>query len=385
MPVGTAADSSSLAAVITAYLNGTSSPEPFQTAAPQTHRVSHGAPITLPKNPKKSQKFPCKRHTHAPRIPPLPSHCPAYPAVNLPLSQTTQRHRKPHGVSHGLPRRSPSGRRRAHPSSLHRSYKSYKSYASATPTHPAYPRCHHIARHTPAVNFRPSHSRQRHRKPTGYHMTPPSSLHRSYKSYKSYASVTPTHPAYRRCHQKSPAYPCGKSTPGYAPRIPPLPSNRQAYPTGTFAPEPNQTAALQTHGVSHGAPITLPKIPKKSPKFPCKRPPTQHAYRRCHQKSLAYLNGTSSPEPFQTAAPQTHGVSHDLPRRSPSGRRRAHPSCQTGQTGQTGQTQAPRPRTPHTAVAITLPGIPQRHIFARAIPDSGTANPRGIQRHTITR
>ena len=79
MPVGTAADSSSLAAVITAYLNGTSSPEPFQTAAPQTHRVSHGAPITLPKIPKKSQKFPCKRHAPAPRIPPLPSRCPAYP------------------------------------------------------------------------------------------------------------------------------------------------------------------------------------------------------------------------------------------------------------------------------------------------------------------
>ena len=122
----------------------------------------------------------------------------------------------------------------------------------------------------PAVNLPPSHSRQRHRKPTGYHMTPPSSLHRSYKSYKSYASVTPTQHAYRRCHQKSPAYPCGKST----------------------------------------------------------------------------------TEPCQTAAPQTHGVSHGLPRRSPSGRRRAHPSCQTGQTGQTGQTQAPHPRPPHTAVAI---------------------------------
>ena len=81
-----------------------------------------------------------------------------------------------------------------------------------------------LSQHTPAAHLRPSHSRQRHRKPTGYHMTPPSSLHRSYKSYKSYASVTPTQHAYRRCHQKSPAYPCGKSAPGYAPRTPPLSS-----------------------------------------------------------------------------------------------------------------------------------------------------------------
>ena len=110
--MGTAVGSLCLAAVITAYPCGTSSPEPFQTAAPQTP-----------------------------------------------------------GVSHDLPRRSPSGRRRAPPSSLHRSYKSYKSYASATPTHPAYHRCHHVARHTPAVNLPPSHARQRHRKPPGYHMT----------------------------------------------------------------------------------------------------------------------------------------------------------------------------------------------------------------------
>jgi len=68
-------------------------------------------------------------------------------------------------------------------------------------------------------------------------------------------------------------------------------------------------------------------------------------------------NGNSSPEPNHTAAQQTHGVSHGLPRRSPSGRRRAHPFDQTGQTGQTGQTQAPRRRPPHTAVAI-LPAHP---------------------------
>ena len=37
------------------------------------------------------------------------------------------------GLSRGLPRRSPSGRRRAHQSLFYKSYKSYKSYASTTP------------------------------------------------------------------------------------------------------------------------------------------------------------------------------------------------------------------------------------------------------------
>ena len=85
-------------------------------------------------------------------------------------------------------------------------------------------------------------------------------------------------------------------------------------------------------------------------------------------------NGKSSPGPFHTAVPQTLGVYRGLPRRSPSGRRQAHPfaqTSQTGQTGQTGLTQAPRPRSPHTAVAIKLPCIPQRQIFARAIPNCG--------------
>ena len=63
-------------------------------------------------------------------------------------------------------------------------------------------------------------------------------------------------------------------------------------------------------------------------------------------------NGKSSPEPFHTAAQQTLGVYRGLPRRSPSGRRRAHPSCLTGLTGLTGLTHAPRRHAPQTAVAI---------------------------------
>ena len=92
-------------------------------------------------------------------------------------------------------------------------------------------------------------------------------------------------------------------------------------------------------------------------------------------------NGNSSPEPNHTAAQQTHGVSHGLPRRSPSGRRRAHPSCQTGQTGLTGltgQTQAPHPRNTHTTAAIKLPCITLTVNLRPSHSPLRQANPRGI-------
>ena len=54
---------------------------------------------------------------------------------------------------------------------------------------------------TPTAALRPSHSRLRHCKPTGYTVTPPSSFYKSYKSYTSHASVTPSQHAYRRSHQ----------------------------------------------------------------------------------------------------------------------------------------------------------------------------------------
>ncbi len=59
---------------------------------------------------------------------------------------------KPSGYKHDLPRRSPSGRRRAPPSS---SYKSYKSYVSVTPPQTAYRRCYQVARHTTEATFSP--------------------------------------------------------------------------------------------------------------------------------------------------------------------------------------------------------------------------------------
>ena len=65
------------------------------------------------------------------------------------------------------------------------------------------------ALHYPAVNLRLSHTGLRHSKPSGYHMTHPSSSYKTYKSYKSYASVTPSQTAHPRCHQTSKALPCG--------------------------------------------------------------------------------------------------------------------------------------------------------------------------------
>ena len=77
-------------------------------------------------------------------------------AVGAPMSNnhpcgTSSPRAKPHcgrqtlRVSHDLPRRSPSGRRRAPPSSFYRSYKSYKSYASITPTQHAHRRSCYFA------------------------------------------------------------------------------------------------------------------------------------------------------------------------------------------------------------------------------------------------
>ena len=51
------------------------------------------------------------------------------------------------------------------------------------------------------------------RSPSGRKRAPPSSFYKSYKSYKSYASVTPPQHAHRRSHQASKALPHGKSSP----------------------------------------------------------------------------------------------------------------------------------------------------------------------------
>ena len=186
----------------------------------------------------------------------------------------------------------------AHPSSFYKSYKSYKSYASATPTQHAYPRCHQVALHYPAVNL-PVALPQRHilpraiphcgtATPKGYHMTC-HGVARQGEDGRTHLvrQVRQVRQVRHKCHAP-------------ATRIPPLPSNRQAYPTGTFAPEPNHTAAPQTHGVSHGAPITLPTIPKKSQKFPCKRHAHADSRPPLPSSCPAVPNGNSSPEPNNT-------------------------------------------------------------------------------------
>ena len=95
----------------------------------------------FPKIPKDSHTAPHPRSPHTAVAIKKARHT---PTVNLPRVI-------PHGgwqtlgVSHGLPRRSPSGRRRAPPSSFYRSYKSYKSYASVTPTQHAYRRSCYFA------------------------------------------------------------------------------------------------------------------------------------------------------------------------------------------------------------------------------------------------
>ena len=136
---GAAAGFSSLAAVVTAYLSGKSLLVSFQTAAPQTLRVSHGAFILSDRSDKSD-----KSDTSA--TPPQHAYPVAIkktshtPTAHLCPCHSKQRHSTP-GVSHGLPLRSPSGRRRAAPNLSDRSDMSDRSDTSASPP-PAHHRCH---------------------------------------------------------------------------------------------------------------------------------------------------------------------------------------------------------------------------------------------------
>ena len=118
------------------------------------------------------------------------------------------------------------------------------------------------AKHYPCGKSSPEpNPKQRHRKPTGYHMTPPLLSYRSYKSYKSYksyASVTPPQTAYHRRYQKSLACFCGN-----------------------FLPEPNNPTAPQTHGVHRGAPTTV------NHRFYCATPPQPSSCRHYPAATLA--------------------------------------------------------------------------------------------------
>ena len=89
---------------------------------------------------------------------------------------------------------------------------------------------------TLTVNFRPSQTALRFCKPTGY----PEACHgvaRQGEDGRTHLvrQVRQVRQVRHKCHAP-------------ATRIPPLPSNRQAYPTGTFSPEPYQTAVGKPKG-----------------------------------------------------------------------------------------------------------------------------------------
>ena len=283
--MGAAADSSSLAAGFVLFSPAVNlHPEPYQTAAPQTHGVSLGAPLLSIWSIRSTRSI-SKRHTAAARKPPLLSNRHTPPAYHHPR-QTRQRHRPP-GLSRGLPRRSPSGRRRApHFVRQVRQVRQVRHprHAPAARKPPLLSN-----RHTPAVNLHPEPYQTAACKPTGYTMAPQSLSYRSYRSYKSYASATPPRPANRRCHQTGtprrhictrPKPDSGTANSRGIPRrptlsdrsdrsdrsdtsaTPPPPANRRCYQTGIplrhicpLAPHP--TAAQQTHGVYNGAPIII--------------------------------------------------------------------------------------------------------------------------------
>ena len=127
-----------------------------------------------------------------------------------------------------------SGRRRAPPSLSYKSYKSYKSYASATPTQHAHHRCHKKSPAHPIGKSAPKPNHTAAQQAHGLSRGAPIMSDKSDKSDKSDTSATPPHPAYRRCHKKSLAYPGGKSL-----------------------PEPFQTATQQALGVYSGAPLPV--------------------------------------------------------------------------------------------------------------------------------
>ena len=154
-----------------------------------------------------------------------------------------------HGVSHGLPRRSPSGRRRARPlvrlvRLVRQVRRKRHAHATRTPPLPssclAYPRGKSARCITPAVNLRPSHSTLRHCKPSGYtgachgvaRQGEDGRTNLSDRSDRSDISATPPRPANRRCYQTG---------------IPLRHIITRAIPN----------SGMQTHGVYNGAPIIL--------------------------------------------------------------------------------------------------------------------------------
>ena len=137
------------------------------------------------------------------------------------------------------------------------------------------------------------------------------------------------------------------------------------YPICYSSPEPFQTAAPQTHGVYRDAPI-LSDGSDKSDKSDLSVTPPQQAYPRSHQASPAYPIGNFSPEPNQTAASKPSGyhmTCHGVARQGEDGR-----PYLVRQVGQVRQVRFKRHAT-ETRIPpqpSSKPSIPHRQLFARA-------------------
>ena len=172
-----------------------------------------------------------------------------------------------------------------HPSSFYKSYKSYTSYASVTPAQTAYHRCYQVALHTPTATLRPSQTKLRKSKPTGYtvtHHTPlPSVNHRLPPFCKRHALAT---------------------------RIPPLLSSCLAYPCGKASPEPNQTATGKPSGyiVTHPYPS---HNSHNSHNSHASVTPPQTAYPRCYQVALHTPTATLRPSQTRLRQVNPRGIS----------------------------------------------------------------------------
>jgi len=149
-------------------------------------------------------------------------------------------------------------------------------------------------------------------------------------------------------------------------------------PSVNLHPTPYHTAAQQPPGVYSGAPI-LSDRSDKSDRSDASATPTQPAHRRCHKKSPAHPNGKSAPKPNHTAAQQTLGVSHGLPRRSPSGRRRAHQSLSYKSYKSYKSYVSATPPQPAHRRCHHIARIPLRQLFAHPPPHSGLAKTQSIR------
>ena len=171
--------------------------------------------------------------------------------------------------------------------------------------------------------------------PTGYHMTPPFCPFGPSGPLGPQASVTPAQTAYPRCYQVA-----------------------KHYPVVNSAPRAKPDSDMQTHGV-----YLCTQVLNNRCCLLCPAGGTDYKYcEYCECCEYCVLFGApmssyhhcglSLPRAKPDCDKQTIGVLHDLPRRSPSGRRRAPPSCPFGLSG---------PPGPQASVTPTQHAYPRCH------------------------